>query len=99
MNNIIQKVSFWGRYLLQLPSKYVQNDLPHIFLFSTRRSGSTLLRDLVYSQPGFNYIDQTFNAIIYNHYSYLFPQKKNGHYVELNSEESILVKKTLFSRA
>jgi hypothetical protein len=79
--------------LLQIPSQYRPSGRPHIFLFSTRRSGSTLLRDILYSQPGFNYIDQPFDFTHrqYNPYQRYLPQVKASQFVSLTEEEKLLV--------
>ena len=52
---------YYLRYLIQIPSVYRPSGKPHILILSTRRSGSTLLRDMLASQRGFNYIDQPFD--------------------------------------
>lgn len=77
------------RYLLQIPSLYIPGRKPHIFLFSTRRSGSTLLRDMIYSQPGFNYIDQPFDLTRnqFNPYRQNLPDFSSGQLVQMSDDE------------
>jgi len=67
-------IRYYIRYILQIASIYEPTGDPHIFIFSTRRGGSTLLRDMIYSQPGFNYIDEPFNfwEMHYNPYKRKF---------------------------
>lgn len=67
------KTRYYLRYFLQIPSIYMPSGEKHIFLFSTRRSGSTLLRDMIYSQQGFNYIDQPFCINQHNPYIKKYP--------------------------
>lgn len=76
------------RYFLQIPSFYVPSGKPHIFLFSTRRSGSTLLRDLIYSQTGFNFIDQPFDLTQYNWHIRRLPQAELGQFITLTASET-----------
>ncbi|WNJ19754.1 sulfotransferase domain-containing protein [Pontibacter sp. G13] len=40
---------------------HIQGDKPNIFLFSTPRSGSTWLKELLYTQPGMKYFNEPFN--------------------------------------
>lgn len=61
-----QAFRYYLRFLLQVPASYRPDGSPHVFLFSTRRSGSTLLRDAIGSVPGFNYIDQPFDCWLFN---------------------------------
>ncbi len=82
------------RYLVQLATIHSAKEEPHVFIFSTRRSGSTLLRDMIASQPGFNYIDQPFdftkNQI--NPYRKWFPRLKYGQITSLTPEEAAIAK-------
>ena len=43
-----------------------------ICIFSNRRSGSTLLMQMIYSQPGVNYVDQPMDPWRYNPYKKIF---------------------------
>ncbi len=47
-----------GKRLLSLLYTHRQGNLPDIFIFSTQRSGSTLLFDMVASQPGFKAVGE-----------------------------------------
>lgn len=80
------------RYLIQIPSYYKKSSKPHIFLFSTRRGGSTLLRDIIYSQKGFNFIDQPFDLTQYNWNVRRLPQVKLGQFITLTPAEQEQVK-------
>jgi hypothetical protein len=53
-------VRYWLRRAARLPVRVAIAD-DAVFLFSSRRSGSTLLRDAIYSQLGFDFIDQPFD--------------------------------------
>ena len=79
------------RFLLQIPSLYTPSGKPHVFLFSTRRSGSTLLRDLIYSQPGFNFIDQPFDITQHNWHTWHLPQVELGQFITLTPSEAKIV--------
>lgn len=68
LERLDQAVRYYVRYMIQIPSLYLPDGSPHVFLFSTRRSGSTLVRDMIASTPGFNYIDQPFDSTQYNPY-------------------------------
>lgn len=70
MQNYDRAFRYYFRFLLQIPSIYIPSSLPHIFIFSSRRSGSTVLRDMIASQPGFNYIDEPFNFSINQFHPY-----------------------------
>lgn len=79
---------YFIRYLLQIPSFYRPSEKPHIFLFSTRRSGSTLLRDVIYSQAGFNFIDQPFDLTQYNWHTRHLPHAELSQFITLNSTDA-----------
>lgn len=79
--------SYWIRFILQLPSTYVPSGKPHIFLFSTRRGGSTLLSNVIYSQPGFNYINQPFDLYQANPHKHLLPRVKSSQFIYLNERQ------------
>lgn len=76
-----EAAKYFGRYLIQLPGKYEPGSKPHIFLFSTRRSGSTLLRDMIYTQRGYNYIDQPFDLHQFNPHKKLLPELPSSQVV------------------
>lgn len=92
MNRISQFFSYHGRYLIQLPSIYRPSGKPHVFIFATRRGGSTLIRDLIYSQPGFNYIAQPFNVWQYHPYTHYLPELGLGQYTCLSASEKSILK-------
>ncbi len=55
-----------------------------ILIFATRRSGSTLLREMIYSQPGIDYIDQPLDMwLIHPHFRRLF-QPSLSKFISLN---------------
>jgi hypothetical protein len=47
--------------LLKLFSAHLPNGSPDVFIFSSPRSGSTWLMEMIMSQPGFKYCDEPFN--------------------------------------
>lgn len=79
--------SYWIRYVLQLPSTYAPSGDPHIFLFSTRRGGSTLLSNVIYSQPGLNYIDQPFDLYQANPHKHLLPRVELSQFIYLDRRQ------------
>lgn len=86
---------YFVRYMIQLPSVYRPSKKPDIFLFSTRRSGSTLLRDMISSQRGFNYIDQPFDLTEnqFNPYRHWFPiEYRQGQIVTPSESEQAAIK-------
>lgn len=52
-------------FLVKLFSVHRPAEKPDIFIFSTPRSGSTWLMELIMSQPGFRYCDEPFNIRTY----------------------------------
>lgn len=87
MNKFIDNLVYFARFVAQLPSVYHPKGEPHVFLFSTRRSGSTLLRDMIYSQPGFNYVDQPTSTIQVNPYTRFLPNSDLNQYINLNESD------------
>jgi hypothetical protein len=92
----LRVLKYLGRYLLQLPSLYRPSGKPHVFLFSTRSGGSTLARNAIYSQPGFNYISQPFGAWVgrqsVNPYKRHYPRLPPGPFVSLTETEWSVLK-------
>jgi hypothetical protein len=92
----LRVLKYLGHYLLQLPSLYRRSEKPHIFLFSTRRSGSTLIRNAIYSQPGFNYISEPFVAWVgrrsTNPYKRYYPGLPDGPFVSLTESQWSMLK-------
>jgi len=56
-------------------------------MFATRRGGSTLLRDVIYSQSEFNYISQPFNHYQFNPYMRFMPEGKIGQLISLQETD------------
>ncbi|MCF7914762.1 MAG: hypothetical protein K9L66_06335, partial [Spirochaetaceae bacterium] len=50
----------FGKRILSHAYSHRQGELPDVFIFSTQRSGSTLLFDMVASQPGFKAVGEPF---------------------------------------
>jgi len=63
-----------------------------IFLFSTRRSGSTLLMQLIHSQPGVDYIDEPLNLWRLHPHFQRLPHPPSGRFISVTSahEEGLL---------
>jgi hypothetical protein len=63
-----------------------------IFIFSTRRSGSTLLMKLLYSQPGVDYIDLPLDLLNFHPHRLKLPEtpKKNRFITLQSNEEKML---------
>ncbi|MHA1279675.1 MAG: sulfotransferase [Candidatus Helarchaeota archaeon] len=87
------RTKYYLRYVLQIPSLYISSEKPHIFIFTTRRSGSTLLRDMIYSQKGFNYIDQPFCINQFNPYIKKFPDVFKYKLINFDERDEIIIKK------
>ena len=88
-------IKYFFRFILQIPSIYRSSNKAHIFLFATRRSGSTLLRNMIYSQPGFNYIDQPLDVLHFNPYIKCLPCTELNQYICLNESEHTKIRKYL----
>jgi len=58
-----------------------------IIIFSTRRSGSTLLMELIHSQKGVNYSDQPLDLWRYHPYRGCLPQPCLYRFISLDPEE------------
>ncbi len=89
-------VRHYTRRLLQTPTTYVHDpaaDKPHVFLFSTRRGGSTLVRNMIYSQPGFNYIDQPLDLSErqFNPYRNELPNPPGSQFISISEEQNTLL--------
>lgn len=54
-------MNFLKRALKSVSTRYIPDGRPHIFLFSSPRSGSTWLMELIYTQPGFRWSNEPFN--------------------------------------
>ncbi|NES18730.1 MAG: hypothetical protein F6K41_07310 [Symploca sp. SIO3E6] len=79
------------------PSLYRQGEDKNIFLFSSRRGGSTLLAQLISYQQGIRYVDQPFD-LFQSHTKagktklHYLPAVPNSQFIALSSEEESLVK-------
>lgn len=58
-----------------------------IFIFSTRRSGSTLLMWVLHSQPGVDYIDEPLNLWRLHPHFRRLPHPPSGHFISLTDTE------------
>jgi hypothetical protein len=82
-----QKARHWIKYLmgtLYIPRRPFR---PPIWLFSTRRSGSTLLMELLYSQRHINYSAQPLDFWHYHPYRESLPQPYLHRFISLESDE------------
>lgn len=64
----------------------------NICIFSTRRSGSTLLMQMISSQPGINYVDQPFDLGKYNPYKQSMPNMSLSKFIHLNEQQQVLLR-------
>lgn len=83
----------WGEYLRIAGKKVVgylcmvrPNQRP-IFIFSTRRSGSTLLLQMLHSQPGVDYIDEPLNLWRLHPYLDRLPHPSHGYFITLTPDD------------
>jgi hypothetical protein len=67
-----EKLRYMLRRILHAPVKVRNSGKPHAFIFATRRGGSTLIRDAIWSQAGFDYIDEPFDFQKANPYREMF---------------------------
>lgn len=58
-----------------------------VFIFSTRRSGSTLLMQVLHSQPGVDYIDEPLNLWRLHPHFRRLPHPPSGYFVSLTDAE------------
>ena len=58
-----------------------------IFIFSTRRSGSTLLMRVLHSQPGVDYIDEPLNLWRLHPHFWRLPHPPLGYFISLTDAE------------
>ena len=59
-----------------------------IFIFATRRGGSTLMMKLIYSQPGVDYIDLPLNLLNYHPYKNKIPRPPmKNRFIHLKQDE------------
>jgi len=63
------EVVYHVKALLGVLNIHRENGKQDICIFSSRRSGSTLLMQMIYSQPGVNYVDQPMDPWRYNPYN------------------------------
>lgn len=64
-----------------------------IFIFSNRRGGSTLLMDMIYSQPGIDYISEPLNFWRYHPHYQRLPHPYLSKFISLEtSEEKLLLR-------
>lgn len=58
-----------------------------IFIFSMRRSGSTLLMEMIYSQPGFDYCGQPLDLWDFHPYYHRLPHPSMSQFISLSAED------------
>ena len=64
--NVYQEVRLLVKTcLMQTYTRHNQGNKPNAFVFSTPRSGSTWLMEMILTQPGFRYCDEPFNIRTY----------------------------------
>ncbi len=90
----LRKESFTAGHLLRRVIQHALGHLPRyrleappIFIFTTRRSGSTLLLRLLYTQPGIDYVNEPLNLWLpHPHFSRL-PHPHLGKFISLSAQE------------
>jgi hypothetical protein len=80
-------MQYWVKHWLGAFHLQKQPRQRPIFIFSTRRSGSTLLMEMFYSQPGVTYCDQPLNRWRYHPYQRCLPQPYLGEWIQLAAHE------------
>ena len=85
----IQKALYWGKYILGMV--YIQKKLlkKPVLILSTRRSGTTLLMQMIYTQPGMNFQNQPTDIWIYNPYSSQLSPNRIGEIVNLDARQEV----------
>ncbi len=89
----MKKVSINQRELYWIRRKLEALHIPRrpfkrpIFIFSTRRSGSTLLTEIIHSQKGVNYSGQPLDFWRYHPYPERLPQPYLNKFISLEPEE------------
>lgn len=68
-----------------------------IFIFATRRSGSTWLMDIIHSQSGIKYCDQPLDLGHWNFHKHNLPEMQNSKFIYLDLNEERIVE-NYFSR-
>lgn len=97
-NQIIEPITYWGKQLWgRALSKHDPNLGKPIYIFSTRRSGSTLLMRMIYSQPNVSFIDQPLSPWRYAPcQEQLSTLHSMGRFIDLDPEEEQVLR-DLFS--
>lgn len=80
------RVKIFGKVLVGYLSVIRPKERP-IFIFSTRRSGSTLLMRLLHSQPGVDYLDEPLNLWRLHPHFYRLPHPSFGYFISLSNAQ------------
>lgn len=81
------KTKAWVTYLLGQVHMYHLTEKP-IVIFATRRGGSTLLAEMIASQPGVDCLGEPLNLWRYRPYFNRLPHPLRGRFISLNEHEA-----------
>lgn len=70
---------------------YINPTKKPVFIFSNRRGGSTLAMEMIYSQPGVDFINQPLDLTQLHQYFGCLPHPAQSKFVELNKEDQTLL--------
>lgn len=91
---------YWVKRLLGSVAISVRPAKRPILIFSARRSGSTLLQQLIHSQPGIDFVSEPLNQWYYRpaNYRALIPPSRQEQFVSLDGPEQAANLKLMFQR-
>ncbi len=64
-----------------------RSDKKDIFIFATRRGGSTLLMEMIYCQKGINFVSQPLDMTRYNPYQKSLPNVAQSKFIHFNDDQ------------
>jgi len=85
--SVRDKAKALGIFLLGQFHLYRLREKP-IVIFATRRGGSTLLMEMIASQPGIDFIGEPLNLWRYRPYFDRLPHPPRGRFISLSQEEA-----------
>ena len=87
MQRQLSPIVYWAKHMFGAFHRQKRPYQRPIILVSTRRSGSTLLMEMIYSQPNVTYSDQPLDLWHYQPYRRRLPQPTASQFVGLTSAE------------
>lgn len=91
MEKTVEVIKYWAKALAGSVCRYQLEERP-ILILGTRRSGSTLLMRMIYSQPGLDYVDQPLDLWHYHPYKGQLPVRPLNRYTLLSPEERTVLR-------